>query len=267
MSATPPPEPRPFGELLGDALTLSRDGLAGHAAIIAAGLLPAAFCSWLLLAAGGAAPDAAILDDAGGGPQNLASLASSAIRMLADALIYAALVGSLSARDAGQPIRPLEAYGFAFEQLVPFALSLLRAIFWTLAGLLLLVVPGLVAMLRYSLVPMAVLLEGRRGADALARSSQLVRPHWPKVLGNLLGAGLIALFLSALIAAGFAVFTAVAVALTDSGVSLLERWTLELLTQLAGALVGVWAIAVGVLLYRDLAALHPKGPIAPRSKA
>lgn len=92
---------------------------------------------------------------------------------------------------AREPVRLGEAYGRAALRLPAYAITALMAGVVTLVGFVFLIVPGLVALGAFAFWRQAVVLEGRGGSVALARSAVVARP----VLWRLVGAlGLIWLF-------------------------------------------------------------------------
>lgn len=249
---------RRFGELLSDALALTRDGLSEIVAIVALGALPSVGITTAIMAATGAISDAALRSSVEAG--DLSAVAALSVGALLSkaigTLTTAALIGALASREAGQPLGPRQAYGFAIEWLVPFALAALRVFLWVLGGLLLFVIPGLVLAARYCLVPFAVLLEGRQGSAALERSRQFVSAHPGKVLGNIFGSALIIAAVGGLFSVALAIATGLASALGGPP-SFIEKQLMSLVGELAAGTIGAWAVAFTVLLYRDLASLHP----------
>ncbi|HVA67430.1 MAG TPA: hypothetical protein VNK24_10980 [Elusimicrobiota bacterium] len=186
-----------------------------------------------------------------------ALIACGMLGALADSIGYAALILALAERARGQAANLRQALGLAQAVIVPLLLVDLQVLGWIILGALLLLVPGILWAIRYMLAHLAVLLEGRHGADALSRSKEIMIAHVGKVIGNTAVAGLagfivvvlgkivlavpLALFLRALPA------PAMAWALTPA----------VFVLALPGALVKIWTAAVFVLLYLDLASLHP----------
>jgi hypothetical protein len=69
---------------------------------------------------------------------------------------------------------------------LPAAAAVVLAALLTAIGFLLLVVPGIWLLVRLSVAAQAVVVEGRRGPDALARSAHVVLGRWWSTLGRLL---------------------------------------------------------------------------------
>src|SRR5438105_3631332 len=70
-------------------------------------------------------------------------------------------------------------------------------------GFILLIVPGLIAVARWSLVVPLVMIEGRGRRDAFRRSSELVRGQTGRVLGVVFVANVITAVISVAVAAAF----------------------------------------------------------------
>ena len=113
------------------------------------------------------------------------------LTLLGFALVQAATAVALVEVDAGRDIGPVHAYRTALRELRSLVGALgIGAVTWTFlsaTGLLLPVAVWLVV--RWSLFPQAVVVEGRSAVDALGRSRELVRGRWLRV-GSLVGAGI-----------------------------------------------------------------------------
>lgn len=85
------------------------------------------------------------------------------------------------------------------------------AVLWTsvlagllvLIGLVFLIIPGIILMIRYALALPVVVLESARGMAALKRSQELVKGHWWGVLGRLIFVAVVTGLLSMLIGLPF----------------------------------------------------------------
>jgi hypothetical protein len=66
-------------------------------------------------------------------------------------------------------------------------------LYWlaTAAGFIALIIPGIYVMIRLWVAPQSVVVEDRRGADALRRSWDLVKDNWWRVFGIVIVTGLI----------------------------------------------------------------------------
>jgi hypothetical protein len=113
-------------------------------------------------------------------------------------LANAAVIHAVARLYLGQSVTAWEAIGRAFQRFWPLmgtSILMLMAIF---GGLILLVVPGILFALWFSLSQHVVVIEDMAGAAALRRSKKLVRPH----LGTSLALGLIMLTITLLVIVG-----------------------------------------------------------------
>jgi hypothetical protein len=133
-----------------------------------------------------------------------------------------------------------------------YALSRLPAILWVsiitvvaiTVGLILLIIPGIIAAVRLTLAPAVVVVEDVRGTKAVGRSWNLTGGHFWRVLGTLILSGIIE-------AVGLAIIqipTGVIAPLLGP-----EGWPVSALgTALSSALVTPFSLLIVVLLYFDL---------------
>jgi hypothetical protein len=111
-------------------------------------------------------------------------------------------------------------------------------------GLILLVIPGLIFVIRFSVSPSAAVVEGVRGSDALRRSWELTKGHFWRIVGITVVAGVLAAVVSSLIA----IPAAVIANNMDSG-----GWVVRAVGSSLGQLVTTpFVLMVGVLIYLDL---------------
>jgi hypothetical protein len=133
-----------------------------------------------------------------------------------------------------------------------FALSRLPAILWvtiitsivTIIGFILLIIPGIIALVRLTLTPAVVVVEDVRGTSAVSRSWNLTAGNFWRVLGTLILAGLISVVGAAIIQIPSEVAT-----------SLLgpDGWPVSALgTAIASVLITPFSLLIVVLLYFDL---------------
>jgi Membrane domain of glycerophosphoryl diester phosphodiesterase len=141
-------------------------------------------------------------------------------------------------RGAGGPITT------GLEAFTPLFGAILLAAAGIALGLLAFVLPAFYLLIRWYFVPQAVVVDGRRGTDALARSSELVKSSWWRCLGVILLAA-IASFLPAQLIQIPAL--AAADAADSAAVALLGG-------MLARTLTSPYVAIVAVLLYFDLRA-------------
>jgi len=83
------------------------------------------------------------------------------------------------------PLRPVklrEAFVLLRKRWRPFLKTMIRVTLWILLGLILLVIPGMIMWMRYSLYAPVVLIEGLQGKAAMRRARQLASRSWKTVI-------------------------------------------------------------------------------------
>jgi hypothetical protein len=105
------------------------------------------------------------------------------IYLLIGPLVTAMVVHALLAAADGQRPQPAAAIVSGLEAFRPVFMAVLIAAAGVVLGLFLLVIPGIWLLIRWLFTPQAVVLDGRRGTGALARSAELVNGAWWRVFG------------------------------------------------------------------------------------
>jgi hypothetical protein len=154
------------------------------------------------------------------------------------ALLEAAIVRAAAQATLGDPIDVEASYRWGFRRIGSVILVALLVGLAVLGGLILLVIPGLIFAVMLSVSIPALIVEDRRGTDAMGRSWNLVRGHFWHVVGVIVVAGLIAGIVSGIIGAlgGHAWFL---------------RWVF---TSIGTIVTAPFTALVAVLLYVDLRA-------------
>ena len=117
-----------------------------------------------------------------------------------------------------------------------------------LAGLIALVIPGIILYVRYSFASSSIVVEGERGG-ALGRSWRLSKGLSWHIFGTLLLAGIIAAIISAIVLVPSLLLTANE---TFTGSVSSTAWVVRaILGSISALIVTPFTIAVGVLLYFD----------------
>ena len=107
-------------------------------------------------------------------------------------LIGAAVIQLLRVADRGDSPSAIGCLQAGLDVFTPLLLAVLIAAAGIALGLAALILPGIYLLVRWFFVAQCVVIEDKRGFDALARSSQLVRDNWWRVLGIVVVAQLIA---------------------------------------------------------------------------
>lgn len=256
----PPDQPGPIplrplgiGDLLGVAVTVVRRCAAPLclAAFLAAALSNGV--SLLVLAVSGTLPsyaEAAWLEDIlQGGTTIPAPIIVSALAGLVVSTVGGAIVAGMATAGAGSLAQGRDGRGAVAQRLVGrwpalLGVALIVGVLCSV-GLLLLVVPGVLAYLILVLAAPAAVMERADVGESLRRSAQLSRGHRGRILGVTLLAGIIAGFAS----------TVITIVLS-SVFGQQDPVTLVLITQavstVVAAFTGAWTGAVIALLYIDI---------------
>jgi hypothetical protein len=121
----------------------------------------------------------------------LASLIAAAIAVIISAALQAALVRGAALATVGEPIDVEASYQYGFRRFGSvFWISLLVGIIVAI-GFVLLIIPGIFFLTMLAVAIPALIVENRRGTDALSRSWSLVKGHFWHVLGTIVVAAII----------------------------------------------------------------------------
>jgi hypothetical protein len=168
---------------------------------------------------------------------------SGLVAALAGLLMYLVLTGAITravaAEVAGEDPGLEQSYRFGFHRLGSVLVVSVLVGLATLGGLILLVIPGIYIGVRLCVSVEALVVEGRRGTQAMSRSWELVGGHWWHALGTLVVAALLTGLVNTVITSPFGATNWVA-----RGVVAAVATTITL----------PYGALVGVLLYLDLRA-------------
>jgi hypothetical protein len=236
------PRPMGIGEILGTAFQLYRRHWRTLMAIAAVVVVP------LTLLQYGAGhwfrTNGQQLQDQGAASTSLWAVASAwLLAALVGLLLYQVLTGAITrniaAEVAGQDLNLEQSYRFGFARLGPILVVSILVGLATLLGLIVFIIPGIYIGVRLAASTQALVVEDKRGTQAMRRSWDLVGGHWWHAAFTLLVAGLITGVVNAVITAPF-----------SAGAWLVQGTAAAIATTITlpyGALVGV-------LLYLDLRA-------------
>jgi hypothetical protein len=162
---------------------------------------------------------------------------------LAGLLMYLVLTGAITravaAEVAGEDPSVEQSYRFGFHRLGSVLLVSVLVGLATIAGFILLVIPGIYIGVRLAVSVEALVVEGRRGTQAMGRSWELVGGHWWHAFGALVVAGLLTGVVNAVITSPF------------SNTS----WFVQAVAAAVATVITLpYGVLVGVLLYLDLRA-------------
>jgi Membrane domain of glycerophosphoryl diester phosphodiesterase len=168
-----------------------------------------------------------------------ASLLAALVGLLLYQVLTGAITRNIAAEVAGQDLGLEQSYRFGFARLGPILVVSILVGLATLVGLIVFIIPGIYIGVRLAVSIQALVVEGRRGTDAMRRSWDLVGGHWWHTAFTLLVAGLITGVVNAVITAPFGA----------------DAWFLQGVAAAVATTVTLpYGALVGVLLYLDLRA-------------
>jgi hypothetical protein len=163
------------------------------------------------------------------------------VALLGFAVVVGAVVRAAAAAVAGEDLGIGRSYRYGIGQAWPLLQVILMSGLLTALGFVLLVVPGIIVGVLLAVSVPALVVEGRRGRDALSRSWNLVQGRWLHSFGTILGTWLLL---------GLTV-NLVTTAVGGFG----HGWLAQTVAQaLSITLTMPFAALVGVLLFLDLRA-------------
>ncbi len=259
---TPPPPPPPppmmggqqggippktLGEILSAAFNMYKANIAKLAVIVAVVVVPLSFVSALLSSVVFApgttrivvlGEPADVVDSRGIFMFLLVAAIGAAISVIIWAVLEAAILRAAAQATIGDPVDTEASYRYGFKRLGSVILVSLLVGLAVLGGLILLIIPGLIFAVFLSVSIPALVVENRRGTDAMSRSWNLVKGHFWHAVGVIVVAGLITGVIGSVIG-------------SIGGSAWIVRW---IFTAIATVITAPFSALVSVLLYLDLRA-------------
>jgi hypothetical protein len=168
-----------------------------------------------------------------------ASLLAALVGLLLYQVLTGAITRAIAAEVAGEDLDVEQSYRFGFARLGPVLVVSVLVGLATLAGFIVLIIPGIYIGVRLAVSIQALVVEGRRGTEAMRRSWALVGGHWWHAFFTLLVAALITGVVNSVITAPFGA----------------GAWFVQgVVAALATVITLPYSALVGVLLYLDLRA-------------
>jgi hypothetical protein len=169
--------------------------------------------------------------------------AAGLVAALAGILMYLVLTGAITravaAEVAGQDPSVEQSYRFGFHRLGSVLLVSVLVGLAIVGGLILFIIPGIWIGIRLCVSIEALVVEGRRGTEAMGRSWGLVGGHWWHAFGTVVVGGLLTGIVNAVITAPF------------NNTS----WFVQAVAAAVATVITLpYSALVGVLLYLDLRA-------------
>jgi hypothetical protein len=168
-----------------------------------------------------------------------ASLLAAVIGLLLYQVLTGAITRTIAAEVAGQDLGLEQSYRFGFARLGPILVVSILVGLATLLGLIVFIIPGIYIAVRLAVSIQALVVEDKRGTQAMRRSWALVGGHWWHAAFTLLVAALITVVVNAVITAPFGA----------------GAWFIQgVAAAIATTVTLPYGALVGVLLYLDLRA-------------
>lgn len=239
--------PRTLGEILSEAFRIYRENAAKLMVIVAVVVVPLSFVSAVVVRLLGEpekhrvkilGQPATIEYSRSFGVTIAALLIGAAIGVIIWAILQAAMLRGAAQATIGDPVDVEASYRWGLSRfgsvlLVAFLVGIVVGV-----GFLLLVIPGIIFLVFLSVSEPALIVENRRGTEALKRSWNLVRGHfWHALIVILIAAILTGIVQGILTAIG--------------GDNWFVRWIFSAIAQIITA---PFTALVTVLLYLDLRA-------------
>jgi hypothetical protein len=239
--------PRGLGEILSGAFEVYRGNAANLLLIVSLVVVPLSFLS--ALAGHAVAPTkehtavifgrtVTVVEARSFFVVLIAGLIAAAILVIIWAVLQAAITRAAAQATIGDPIDVEGSYRWGLKRFGSVLLVALLVGLTVGIGFLLLIIPGIVFLAFFAVSVPALVVENRRGTDAMRRSWALVSGHFWHALGTIVVAMIIAGVVSGIIGA-------------IGGSNWFLRW---IFTAIAQIVTVPFTSLVGVLLYLDLRA-------------
>lgn len=258
---TPPPPPPPMmggpqggippktlGEILSAAFSIYKANASKLVLVIALVVVPLSLIGALFFGVVfaperievGSTGSGVVVDYAGRswGANLLVGSIGALIAIIISAILQAAILRAAAQATIGDPVDVEASYRYGFKRLGSVILLSLLVGLIVAVGFILLIVPGIIFLVFLSASIPVLIVENRRGTEAMSRSWNLVKGHFWHALVVILVAALIVGVVSGIIGA-------------IGGDNWFVRW---IFTSIAQIVTAPFAALVSVILYLDLRA-------------
>ena len=238
--------PRTLGEILSAAFDIYKTNAAQLILVVAVVVVPLSLLGALLTRALAGSTDKTVIvlgqtqtiSDRSFGAIILGSVIGAIIAIIISAVLQAAMLRAAALATVGDPVDVSESYRWGLKRfgsvlLVAFLVGITVAV-----GFILLIIPGIIFLTLLSVSIPAVVIENRRGTDAMKRSWNLAKENFWHVLGVIIVAAIITGVVGSILR-------------SIGGSSWFGAWLLSAIAQIITA---PFSALVSVLLYLDLRA-------------
>jgi hypothetical protein len=242
--------PRGIGEILSTAFEIYKANAQNLLMIVAIVVVPLTFISAFI---GGVlfAPDTETVTVLGETIETVDTRTASAalivalvgvvIGVIINAVLQAAIMRGAAQGSIGDQVDIDASYKWGFARFGSVLLISILVGLAVLGGFILLIIPGIIFLVMFSVAIPALVVENLRGTDAMSRSWNLVKGHFWHALGLIIVAGIITAVVGGIIGA--------------IGGAISDNWFVAWIFQaIAQIITAPFAAIVSVLLYLDLRA-------------
>jgi hypothetical protein len=240
--------PRGLGDILSTAFEVYRANAAKLVVIVAIVVIPLALLTSLFanvvfavetrtVEIGGQTVTT-VVDTRGVFTSLIAAAIGAVIAFVMGFVLQAAVTRAAAQAVIGDPVDTEASYRYGFKRLGSVILVSLLVGLILLGGFILLIIPGIIFMVFLAVTIPALVVEDKRGTDALGRSWNLVKGAFWHVLGTIVVAGIIVSLVSGIISA-------------IGGDNFLVSW---IFTSIGQIITVPFSALVSVILYLDLRA-------------
>jgi hypothetical protein len=166
------------------------------------------------------------------------SIIAAIVAVIISAVLQAAMMRAAALATIGDPVDVSDSYKWGFKRFGSVLLVAILVGITVAIGFILLIIPGIIFLTLFSVSIPAVVIENRRGTDAMRRSWNLAKEHFWHVLGVIVVAWIITTIVGSLLGA-------------IGGDSWVGSWIFSAIAQIITA---PFSALVSVLLYLDLRA-------------
>jgi hypothetical protein len=236
------PRPMGIGEILSTAFQLYQRHWRTLLTITAVVVVPITLLQYLLgdqVRARGEETANGVVIETATWAVGIAGLVTALAGLLMFLVLTGAITRAVAAEVAGEDPGVEQSYRFGFHRIWSVLLVSVLVGLATVAGLILFVIPGIYIGVRLAVSIEALVVEGRRGTQAMGRSWELVGGHWWHAFGTLLVVWLVTGVINSVITLPF----------SDTS------WFVQGVVAAVATVVTLpYGVLVGVLLYLDLRA-------------
>ena len=236
------PRPLGIGEILSTALQLYRRHWRTLLTIAAVVVVPITLLHYLLgdlVRTQGETTRNGVVVETATWSVGIAGLVAALAGILMYLVLTGAITRAVAAEVAGQDPSVEQSYRFGFHRLGSVLLVSVLVGLAIVAGLIVFIIPGIYIGIRLCVSIEALVVEGRRGTEAMGRSWGLVGGHWWHAFGTVVVGGLLTGIVNALITTPFGN----------------TSWFVQAVAAAVATVITLpYSALVGVLLYLDLRA-------------